>query len=245
MTSKTVLVGVLKDKRDREILLGKHWYRIPAEWLPKKKFTHLAFYQPAVFGKDGKRIEYYARLVGMTKEKRVKLLPNEASHPRAGEVYIKCEVADIEKLVVPIRNIIPRRVSFGFTSLKALKSAHDILQLYGVPATEQIVARRLKRLGVQAKPEFTTRIGKRRFRIDLAIFPLNGKIAIECDNNKAHQGKFQRGRDKLKDKCLRRDGWKVVRLSEDDIIERIDQSITKIMNIVGKINSTVYRRPTN
>ena len=140
--------------------------------------------------------------------------------------------SDIKKLSKPIRNIIPRRVSFGFTSLRALKSAHDILQLYGVPATEQIVARRLKKLGVQVKPEFTTRIGRRWFRIDLAVFPLGNKIAIECDNDKAHQGKIQHTRDKLKDTCLRRAGWKVIRLTEDDVVDHLDDAVGKIVKLI-------------
>ena len=52
-----VLVGVLKNKRDLGILLQKHWYRIPVRYLPKKKFDYIAFYQPLVFGRRGKRIE--------------------------------------------------------------------------------------------------------------------------------------------------------------------------------------------
>ena len=230
--TKTVLVGVLKDRRDQKILLEQHWYRITMEWFPKKKFTHLAFYQPAGFGSDGKRIEYYARVVGISKARRGELLPNEARHPRADDEYIKCEVTYIRKLAKPIRNIIPRRVSFGFTSLQALKSAHDILQLYGVPATEQIVGRRLKKLGMQVKPEFTTRIGRRRFRIDLAVFSLAGRIAIECDNDKAHQGKAQQTKDKLKDTSLRRAGWKVIRLTEKDIIGRLEDSVNKILKLI-------------
>ena len=61
--NKIVLVGVLKNKRDLGILLEKHWYRIPVFFLPKKKFDYLAFYQPEGFGRRGKRIEYYARVV--------------------------------------------------------------------------------------------------------------------------------------------------------------------------------------
>src|SRR3989338_1128109 len=231
MDSKTVLVGVLKSKKDHEILLREHWYRIPMEWLPRRKFTYLAFYQPAAFGAAGKCIEYYARVVELSKAKRAELRPDEPNHPRARDEYVKCEVADIKKLSKPIRNIIPRRVSFGFTSLRALKCAHDILQLYGVPATEQIVARRLKKLGVQVKPEFTTRIGRRWFRIDLAVFSLAGRIAIECDNDKAHQGRIQHARDKLKDTSLRRAGWKVIRLTEEDIVERLEDAVSKVVKL--------------
>ena len=47
---KTVLVGVLKSKDDLKILLEEKWYRIPIAFLPKRRFTHIAFYQPLEFG---------------------------------------------------------------------------------------------------------------------------------------------------------------------------------------------------
>ncbi|MEK7106967.1 MAG: hypothetical protein AAB899_02170, partial [Patescibacteria group bacterium] len=115
---KIVLVCVLKDRRDLRILLKENWYRIPVAYLPRRKFTHLAFYQPAEFGRFGKRIQYYARVLKSTILKRIDLLPKEKNHPRAHDNYLKIEVAWVKKLARPIKNIIPRRVSFGFTSLK-------------------------------------------------------------------------------------------------------------------------------
>lgn len=225
---KTVLVGVLKEKRDLKILLEKHWYRIPVFYLSKRKFKYIAFYQPAGFGRKGKRIEYYVRVARHKIVKRISLLPREPNHPRANDDYLKCEFSKIEKLPKPIRNIIPRRISFGFTTLKILLSAHDILELYGIQPTEQIVERRLKQLGIEVKPEFPVSINGKRFRIDFAIIKNNRKIAIECDNLKAHAGKFQKFKDKIKNSYLRRDGWQVIRLKEKDIIERLDHCIVRI-----------------
>lgn len=75
---RVVLTGVLKDKCDLKILLQKHWYRIPVFYLPKKKFKYIAFYQPAVFGRKGKRIEYYARVARRKIIKRIELLPKKS-----------------------------------------------------------------------------------------------------------------------------------------------------------------------
>ncbi len=236
---KPVLVGVLKDKRDLGILLKKRWYRIPVFYLPKKKFQYLAFYQPASFDKKGKRIEYYARLKRTKVVKRIDLLPKEPTHPRAQDEYLKCESLKIRKLSNPVKNIIPRRVSFGFTDLKTLRSAKDILELYDVAPTEQIIAKRLKQLGIETKPEFSVSVNSKRFRVDLAIFCKNGKIAIECDNLKAHRGKFQRKKDRVKSAALRGSGWRVIRLKERDIIENLDRCVARVQKSVRVLSGEI------
>lgn len=228
MSDKTVLVGVLKSRNDRQILLSERWYRIPVEFLPKRKFKYLAFYQPAVFRKRGKRIEYYAKVFNKKVYKRIKLLPKEKNHPRAQDNYLKIRLVKIQKLPRPIKNIIPRRVSFGFTSLETLLRARDILELYGVPKTEQIVEARLKRLGLKPIPELPVKIKGKRFRIDLAIVLPNNRLAIECDNYKAHLNKSQKLKDRIKDSYLRRAGWRVIRLKEKDIIGNLSACIKRI-----------------
>lgn len=101
-----------------------------------------------------------------------------------------------------------------------------------MPPTEEIVERRLKQLGIEVKPEFPVSVNGRRFRIDLAIFQNSRKIAIECDNVKAHAGKFQKTRDKIKNSYLRRAGWRVIRLKERDIIERLDYCTNRIQKLL-------------
>ena len=226
--NKDVLVGVLKSRDDLGILLKQRWYRIPAGFVPKRSFKYIAFYQPVSFGKAGKRIKYYARVTEKRKAKRIKLLPEQSSHPRAHNDYLKLEFKKIIKLPRPIRNIIPRRVSFGFTDLKTLQSAKDILELYDVPPTEQIVERQLNRIGVKTIREYSLSKGGKRYRIDIAILGGNRKTAVECDNEKAHGTKAQIKKDKIKDTFLRRNGWRVVRLKEREIIEHIDNCIRKI-----------------
>ena len=228
---KIVLVAVLKDRRDRNLLLKERWYRIPLAHLPKRHFQYIAFYQPLGLGTHGKKIEYYSRRVKAIKTKRVELLPNELDHPRAQDDYLKYEFEKIEKLKRPVRNVIPRRISFGFTSLHKLLTAGDILQLYGVTPAEQIIQKRLAKLGIQTKPQLSVVIKKCRFRIDLAVISLNNKIAVECDNAKAHAGKLVLTRDKIKDRYLRRAGWKVIRLSEKAILKDPDACALAIQKL--------------
>lgn len=232
---RTVLVSVLKNKSDLRILLKDNWYRIPMAFLPKRKFTYLAFYQPALFGRLGKRIRYYARVLSSKTVKRIDLLPKERNHPRAHDYYLRIELAWIKKLARPIRNIIPRRVSFGFTTLKSLLKAGDILELYGISPTEQIVDRGLNRLGIKTKKEFSVSKGGKRYRLDLAVFCRNGRIAIECDNRKAHSSSAQIDKDKMKDKFLKRHGWHIIRLTERDIIERLDYCLGLVARAIDKL----------
>ncbi len=235
LKDKTVLVGVLKNKSDLHILLRNHWYRVPVAFMPKRQFKYIAFYQPAIFGRNGKRILYYARVAKREKVKRIILLPKETNHLRAHDDYIKITLRQIKRLLSPIKNIIPRRISFGFTSLKKLLSAKDILELYGVPKTEQIVENRLKRLGIKVLTEYSVLKEGKRYRIDIAVLCRNGSIAIECDNHKAHSGKAQVAKDKTKDAFLKRHGWRVIRLTEKNIIERLDYCIRRIEKAVQNL----------
>lgn len=203
--------------------------------MPRRRFKYVAFYQPAIFGRNGKRILYYARVLKTEKVKRIELLPKELIHPRAHSDYYKVTFGQIKKLARPIKNVIPRRVSFGFTRLKNLLSARDILELYGVPKTEQIMEKRLKRLGLEIRPEHTVSEDGRRYRIDIAVFCRNGKVAVECDNDKAHSGPAQAVKDKTKDAFLKRRGWRVIRLKEKGIVERPDQCARRIEKAVQKL----------
>ena len=237
---KIVLVGVLKNKRDLNILLTENWYRIPLAHAPRRPFHYFAFYQPAIFGRQGKCIQYYARVLKCQTFKRSDLLPEESDHPRAGDYYFQVRVGKIKKLSRPIRNIIPRRVSFGFTTLNRLLRSKDILQLYNIAPTEQIIEDGLKRVGIKATAQYYVSSGQKRYRLDFAVFCQRGKIAIECDNKKAHAGQNQREKDKIKNAFLKRHGWIIIRLPEDNIVSDLKGCITRIKWVVWKLGGSIH-----
>jgi len=236
---KVVLVGVLKNKHDLDILLKEKWYRIPVIYAPKQRqFNYLAFYQPISFGKKGKQIQYFARVLSYQTIKRKDLLPNELSHPRAEDYYFRVRIGKIKKLVKPIRNIRPRRISFGFTTLDHLLESKDILQLYNVPPTEEIIEKTLKQAKIKAISQYYVSIDKRRFCLDFAIFCQKGKIAIECDNKKAHASSAQQKKDKEKDNFLRRHGWRVIRLKEADTLSNLKSCLLRIQRAIQKLGGS-------
>jgi len=237
---KIVLVGVLKNKRDLNILLTENWYRIPATYAPTRRFDYLAFYQPALFGRQGKCIRYYARVWNYQIIKRKDLLPDESNHNRAHDYYLQIRVGKIKKLSRPIRNIIPRRVSFGFTTLNRLLKSKNILQLYNVAPTEQIMEDGLRMAGIKATVQHYVSNGKKRYRLDFAVFCKQGSIAVECDNKKAHFSPRQREKDKIKNTFLRRCGWIVIRLPEYDIVSDLKGCIVKIKKAVRKLGGLIH-----
>jgi very-short-patch-repair endonuclease len=232
---KIVLVGVLKDRRDFNILLTGNWYRIPVTHAPKRRFDYLAFYQPAPFGRQGKRIRYYTRVLNWRVIKRGDLLPDEPSHPRARDYYLQIRVGKIKKLPRPIRNIIPRRISFGFTTLNHLLKSKDILQLYNITPTELMVGDGLKEAGIRVIPQYYVKGKQKRYFLDFAIFCQKGMIAIECDNKKAHSILGQLKKDKIKDNFLKKQGWTVIRLPEDNIVSNLPDCIKRIKKAVRKL----------
>lgn len=215
--------------------MKENWYRIPANSAPKRKFDYLAFYQPLEFGKKGKCIIYFARVLSKQKTKRVLLLPDEPNHPRAFDDYIRLRVGKIRKLTRAIKNTIPRRIIFGFTTLNRLKSAKNMLELYNIAPTEQIFEKALKQAKIKYSPQYCASCGKRRFRPDFVIFCKKGKIAIECDNKKAHSSPQQKKKDQIKDACLQNWDWTVIRLLEDEIISNLKKCLAKIKRTIRRL----------
>lgn len=242
-----VLVGVLKDRRDLAILRKKRWYRMPLSSAPRRKFQYLAFYQPAAFGRSGKCIRYWARVKGKRTVLRRELLPRERGHERAGEVYYRIDIGELRKLAPPVRNrrFPARRISFGFTTLRRLLLSRNILELYGVSATEEIVAAALRRAKIPAAAQKyvagISRGVRKRYFLDFAIECARGRIAIECDNDKAHGIAPQRAKDESKDKFLRASGWTVIRLTEKQMVHRLPQCMARVARAVARLGGLQSR----
>ena len=232
---KIVLVGVVKRQKDLALVLSKKWYRIPTVYAVKRQFDYLAFYQPALFGQEGKCIRYYAPVLSQQTIKRKKLLPEELGYPQANNYYLRFRLGPVKKLARPIKNIAPRRISFGFTTLNRLLLAKNILGLYNIAPTEQIVEQALRRAQLKAKSQHYVLIGQKRYFLDFALFCKEGRIAVECDNKKAHSSPRQRERDKAKNTALGRAGWAVIRLSEEEIISALPRAILKVKKTVRQL----------
>lgn len=213
ISNPLVLVGVVNRPKDLKIILNRHWYRIPMKYTPKRRPGYLAFYQTHVFGKEGKAIRYYAPVKSCSIARRLKLLPEEKDHPRAGEYYHKFNLGKVKQPDHIIRNNSRRRISFGFTTLTKLQQSEQICQLFDIIPLEDIMRQTLKKKGIEAVQEYCLmENGRCRYRLDFAIFCRHGKIALECDNEKWHSTPARRLTDSQRDRYLASRGWVVIRL---------------------------------
>jgi very-short-patch-repair endonuclease len=237
---RSVLVAVIKDRRDLGMLLKKHVYRMPVLYAPKKKADHIAFYQPSGFGRSGSCIRYYARLKGSGIAKRDQILPDEKDHPRSQEDYYLVRLGAIKSFKGPIRNRSRMRVSFGFTSLGKLLAAKDVLELFDIPPMEEMVFNALNAKGIKTFSQYGFSLAnKKRYRMDFAIFCKNGPLNIECDGNKWHSIKAQRIKDKKRDTMLKKCGWTILRLKEKEIVEDMNSCIKKIKKAIQGLNGMI------
>jgi len=60
-------------------------------------------------------------------------------------------------------------------------------------------------------------------------------IAIECDNKKVHSIPSQKKKDKIKNTFLRKYGWTVIRLPEDNIVFNLPGCIARVKKAVRKL----------
>lgn len=240
---KTVLVAVLRRPRDLEIAARHRWYRIPVNKAPKRRFTHLAFYQPACFEPDGKRIVWYAEVAGRSTERRIDLLPGEPGHPAAQELYLKYSLGPLIRLPLPVLNTSGLRVSFGYAPLERLSRARDIPGVFNIFPLENMMCGALSSAGLDFRREYVILRGRKiKYRLDFALLRKNGKLDIECDGRRCHCARAQRARDRKRDKWLRRNGWTVIRFREIEVVNDIGACVEKISAAAGALgaSSDVY-----
>ena len=117
--------------------------------------------------------------------------------------------------------------------------SNNILQLYNIAPTEQIVESGLRRAGVKVSPQYYFCDNKKRFRLDFAVFCKNGSIALECDNKKAHSGAYHIEKDKIKDIFLQQQGWVMIHLTEQDIVSDLKVCIERVQKAVKKLGGLI------
>ena len=126
-----VLVAVMNNRRDWQIVLTEHWYRIPTKKAPTPvpHLDWLAFYFTAAFGNDRHAVHYFAPVLGHELVTRVELFPHEPEHARAGQWYFKLMLGDIRHKLPPITSRNWRRVTFIFTTGDRFERAVDLRDL--------------------------------------------------------------------------------------------------------------------
>lgn len=126
-----VLVAVINNQRDFEMARQRHSYRIPLRRAPRQVAAdYLAFYQTAAFDEEKWAVNYFAPVRRYHVVHRRDLLPDEADHPRADDLYYKVEFDPLQRLPAPIPSRRLRRITFIATTLDRLLTAQEINDLW-------------------------------------------------------------------------------------------------------------------
>jgi len=126
-----VLVAVMSRPKDLAIARDLGWYRLPEDRAPRgAACEYVAFYFTAAFGDQAWAVHYYARLLGHELVTRRDLLPDEPDHPRAGERYLKLQLAPLQPREPPIVSLRWRRISFIYTTWDRFQAATEINDLF-------------------------------------------------------------------------------------------------------------------
>jgi len=126
-----VLVGVINRKRDLALAQTEGWYRIPQERMPRGiNAEYMAFFLSRAFKERNGGIYYYAERKGLELAYRKDLLPKEADHPRADEVYYKVQIGDLIEKSPPVLNPTRRTLTFVYTTWDRFVHAEKISDLY-------------------------------------------------------------------------------------------------------------------
>jgi hypothetical protein len=126
-----VLVAVITRPADFKAVRDQGWYRVPEKKAPRGVFfEYIAFYFTAAFGELAYAVHYYARCLGHELATRRELLPHEADHPRADELYYKLQLGPLQKREPPIVSLRWRRITFIHTTWDRFQAAEEINDLF-------------------------------------------------------------------------------------------------------------------
>ena len=231
------LVGVVTRKKDFRLLADRRWYRIPVRTAPEslEQARYLAFYQTMVFGEEKWAVNWYARVRGLSRMRRIDLLPDEPRHRRAEEMYFRVDIDDLLRLPNPVPSRRLRRIVFIPTSLERLFVAEEINDLFKVSPIEDKLFFQLRKAGLAAERQFFVRDGRSAYALDMALFCRDGAVDIECDGERCHSGREKAEQDRGRDNALTTAGWRILRFSGREILVNPQGCVKLIRRMVDRL----------
>jgi very-short-patch-repair endonuclease len=227
-----VLVAVLPRKRDVQLLEQEGWYRVPVDKTPRRwPPKWVAFYEGVRVGEPGHIVRYGA-VAAQSVRTREELFPSEHPGRRAGRRYHRLELRKLERLPAPIVLGKPRAVVFISTNLGKLFGAHRISDLFDDSPLEDSLWEALKRAALPAERQWPETVDGRNYFIDVAVFCQSGNVALEADGTTWHTGPEQVHQDALRQNDLVSKGWRPLRFNTQDIRDRLDSCIDKVLTTV-------------
>lgn len=234
-----VLVAVMNRRQDLDIAREEGWYRIPLRRAPRRVAAeYLAFYQTKAFGEEGWSINYYAPVQRFRMLRRDQLLPQEAGHPRAADVYYKVEIGPLQPLPQPIPSRRLRRITFIPTTMGRLLAAQEINDLWWRDNPQERLWLALREAGLLVECRYQVGQLQARAEIDFALFCRDGRIAVLVDEGRHEAqdraGEAVRERRRL-DYHLAAAGWHVLRFSRRQLEAQLLTCVGAILALVQQL----------
>jgi hypothetical protein len=134
-----VLIALLPTPADLERAQAG-WYRLPESAAPSALWQAkaLALYQPRSFGEDGLQVAWWGMITGIERTTRRMLLPDDPTHRRADEVYLRVGLSPLQRRAPPLRASKARRLLFAPVRWGLFESATTLDDLFR-PAPRPIV----------------------------------------------------------------------------------------------------------
>jgi hypothetical protein len=182
------LVAVIPRRVDFGHARDEHWNRIPVRSDPPglAGMGWVGFYFPAAFGAEKWSVRYWAPIRAITTARRAELLPAEAKHPRAEELYYRLALGDLQRRADPIFSRRRRRIVFIPSVWHKFVTALEINDLHhGSPIEDRLWAA-FKQEGIEAERQWFEGRGETLYCLDFALFCPQRNIDVECDGDTWH-----------------------------------------------------------
>ncbi len=134
------LLIALLPQPDDLVRAREGWYRVPEAAAPKilADVTALAFYQPRTFGEDALQIAWWGKIRRIQQLLRRDMLPDEPTHRRADEPYLKIELEPLHRRTPPLKTTKARRLLFAPVRWGRFQEAQSVDDLF-TPTPRPIV----------------------------------------------------------------------------------------------------------
>ncbi len=234
-----LLVAIMNDRRDMAIAREQGWYRIPVSSV-EKRLKHrwpprwLAFYQTKTFDTEKYSVRYYAKVLGIQKQYRWQLFPNEPEGKKTNKLYYQVLIGPLKALPQPIASLRWRRIVFIPTTWEKFVNATEINDLFDDSPLEDRLWTLFKQHRIHAERQKHETVGAEDFFLDFAIYCLSGKIDVETDGDTWHANPKKAAIDNLRNNTLEAAGWSILRYNTKQINEEAETYC--LPNVVNKIN---------
>ena len=132
LPEQRVLIGVINRKKDLRFALDDGWYRIPQPRMAHGIYQeYIGLFVSGRLRKEKRgAVMYFARVGGVELATRRDLIPSEADHRRADNLYYRVSLVGLQPKIPPIENTSNYNVHFIHTTWDRFVRATTITDLY-------------------------------------------------------------------------------------------------------------------